>query len=93
MPNVVDHVRALLTQPPKVSHEGRLLHVIPGPECRTCKGTGYARVHGMPERRDGPHLDHCTACRRNPDKWLHDVVQAKFVAAAIKQDPSLLNIV
>jgi hypothetical protein len=37
-------------------------------------------------------MDHCTACGRNPDKWLHDVVSAKFVAAAIKKDPSLLNI-
>lgn len=94
MPNIVDHVRDLLTEPPKVSHEGRLLHIIPGRECRSCKGTGYVRQHGAPVGRFGPMMNpHCSDCGRDADKWLHHVTQAKFVAAAIKKDPTLLDIV
>ncbi len=90
---IVEHVRALLSEPRKVSHEGKILHVIPGPECDHCKGTGYVRTHGRPVGRFGPHMSNCPSCRRDPEKWLHDVVNAKFVAAAIKQDPSILDIV
>ncbi len=91
---VTEHVRALLTEPPKITHEGKLLHVIPGGQfCDHCKGTGYVRVHGRPVGRFGPTLNpFCHTCGRDPEKWLHQVIQAKFVAAAIKADPTLLDL-
>ncbi len=93
MSKVTDHIRALLTEPRKITHEGKLLHVIPGPECSYCKGTGYVRIFGRPDGRFGPPMNpFCHTCGRDPEKWLHQVVEAKFVAAAIKQDPTLLDL-
>jgi hypothetical protein len=89
--NVIEHVSALLAEPVKVDlGHGRHEDLMPGPECRTCKGTGYVVLHGAPPSRFGPRLDPgCPACHRDPLRWLSERVQAKMVQLVLRSNPEL----
>lgn len=85
------HVAALLAEPELIDiGNGRREPRIPGPDCHSCKGTGYVMLHGAPISRYGPRMDAgCPSCRRSPNHWLGEVCVAKMVQIVLRDHPEL----
>lgn len=56
---------------------GRIYDIIPGPDCRNCRNTGWEVMHsaGIESRTGLPRMTYpCGYCGRNPSKFLDDLI-------------------